>query len=634
VDSNRANRRKAIEALGAVPIIASIGTGLRCANSTLMSARRFLTLAAVGCFFLGSVSAQTADRNFLKVPLLHEEDGAIREVGYVPLSDGTQLSYVAYYPAAHKRVPVIIEYSPYGRGGRKWEAQWHPASPKDFLAHGYAYVGVDIRGTTCSTGTFSMFDPQIGADGAQMIEYIGSRPWSNGSVGLWGVSYPGQSQIFTAAKHPRFLKALAAGGLTADIYAEAWRPGGMFASAFIAHWGVATRNLGIAMADDTGAHNRHSWGDAGCDAEKAKLSFWNAYGEVKSHPLDDEWWKPRLVETYIGQVQVPTLIFGGWQDFETKSSGAIYLYEHLHAKDKRLILQPGGHDVAYRQHSQIEMYRWYDRWLKNSGRQDQPEEPVKVFWDVRPENGVQTAVSPATSYPAWPVPQATPMTLYLTPSGELTPEKPLGPDSDGGRMYVAPIGTEMVGSNEQFALSPDPLGSLTYQTAPLQSDVTLLGYTQFDMYFSSDQPDTSVMIVLHDIDEQGNVTFIQREYLQASLRKLDSVLSTTEERKRCFCEREMLEPGKVYEAQLSIPPVGYVLHKGHRLELGIMTPSQIGSPEWGFVLVDEGGFNTIHSSASYPSRLILSTIKTPDSVLPAAPCGVIEWQPCRKAEVQ
>lgn len=605
---------------------------MQCAKALPKGGRRFLTLVAVGCVFLGSVSARASDQNLLKVPLLHEDNGVIREVSYVPLADGTELSYVAYYPASHKRVPVIVEYSPYGVGGTQWETQWGPG-PRDFLAHGYAYVGVDIRGTTCSSGTLSLFDPQVGADGAQMIEYIGSRPWSNGSVGMWGVSYPGHNQIFTAAKHPKFLKALAAGGLTADVYSEAWRPGGMFASAFIAHWGIATRNLSFAMADYAGARNRNSWGDARCDAEKAKLSFWNAYGEVKAHPLKDEWWKPRLLETYIDQVQVPALIFGGWQDFETKSSGAIYLYEHLHVKDKRLVLQPGGHDVADRPHSQIEVFRWYDRWLKNSGHQDHSEDPIKVIWDVRPESGVQTA-GLATSYPTWPVPQAIPMTLYLTPSGDLSPEKPATPDSDGGRMYVTPFGTEMVGSNQQFALSPDPLGSLTYRTAPLQSDVTLLGYTQLDMYFSSNQPDTSMMMVLHDIDEQGDVTFIQREYLQASLRKLDSVLSTMEERKRCYCVREILEPGKVYEAQLSIPPVGYVLHKGHRLELGIMTPSQIGTPDWGFVVVDEGGFNTIHSSASYPSRLILSTIKTPDNVLPAAPCGEIEWQPCRKAAAQ
>jgi predicted acyl esterase len=189
----------------------------------------------------------------------------------------------------------------------------------------------------------------------------------------------------------------------------------------------------------------------------------------------------------------------------------------------------------------------------------------------------------------------------------------------------------MVADNQQFALAPDPQGSLLYQTAPLENDMTLLGFTQMDLFFSSTEPDTDMMVVMHDIDEHGNVTFIQRDYMQASLRKLDPALSTGDERKRCFCAVEKLVPGKVYEARLSIPPVGYVIRKGHRLELGIMSPSQIGTPDWGFVLVDRGGFNTIYSSASYPSKITLATIKTPAVLPPSPACGELEWQPCRKA---
>lgn len=588
-----------------------------------------LAALAATAGLVGSATATAAERDFLPAPLIHEESGAIREVGYVPLSDGTKLSYVAYYPASHKRVPVVVEYSPYGAGGTPWSREWGP-TPKDFLAHGYAYVGVDIRGTTCSTGTLTMMDPQVGVDGAQMVDYIGSRPWSNGSVGMWGISYPGHNQFFTAANHPKHLKAVVAGGLTADVYAEAWRPGGMFSSSFIAHWSIPVQGMGFVMADYDGAKARNSWGDTTCDAEKAKLSFWNAYDEVKDHPLDNAWWKPRLLETYVAKDRVPTLIFGGWQDFETKASGAVYLYEHLQVKEKRIILQPGGHGVAARPISISDAFEWWDHWLKHVSNGVDKAPPVKVYWSVRPVNGVQTPAW-TSSYSTWPVPAATPVTLYLTSSGKLSAQEPPGAKSNDARRYVTPYGTEMVADNAQFSLAPDPQGSLSYQTDALTSDMTLLGFSQLDFFFSSTEPDTDMMVVLHDVDEHGNVTFVQRDFLQASLRKIDPTLSSPDEMKRCFCDVQKLVPGKVYEAKLSIPPVGYVMRKGHRLELAIMTPPQIGTPDWGFVLVDQGGLNTIYSSPSYPSRLTLATVETPAVLPPPPACGEIEYQPCRKS---
>jgi uncharacterized protein len=590
--------------------------------------RLSLALLATAGLLLCCTATIASQRNFLSTPLTHEDGNVIREVGYIPLSDGTKLSYVAYHPVSPKRVPVIVEYSPYGVGGTPFGGVWGP-SPKDFIAHGYAYVGVDIRGTTCSTGSLTMMDPQVGRDGAQMIDYIGSRTWSNGSVGMWGISYPGHNQFFTAANHPRYLKALAAGGLTADVYAEAWRPGGMFSSSFIAHWAIAIQGMGFVMSDYGAARSRNAWGDTTCDPDKAKHSFWSAYDQVRDHPLDDAWWKPRLLESYVGKIQVPTLIFGGWQDFETKSSGAVYLYGHLQVKNKRIVLEPGGHGIAAREFSQAEAFRWYDHWLKHVNNGVDREPPVKVYWDVRPVNGVQTPKW-SSDYPTWPVPDVTPVTLYLNSSGELSPQEPSAGKDNEGRLYVTPFGTEMVADNQQFALAPDPQGSLLYRTAPLQSDMTLLGFTQLDLFFSSTERDTDIMVVLHDVDQRGNVTYIQRDYLQASLRKIDPALSTPEEQKRCFCEVQKLVPGKIYEARLSIPPVGYIVRKGHRLELGIMTPSQIGTPDWGFVLVDQGGLNTVYSSPLHPSKLVLSTIKSPTVLPPPPACGELEWQPCRK----
>ena len=68
-------------------------------------------------------------------------------------------------------------------------------------------------------------------------------------------------------------------------------------------------------------------------------------------------------KTYVGQIEVPTLLNQGWQDYETQISGAIRLFRKLNAPNKRLILQQGGHVVGAREISRIETLRWMDHWL-------------------------------------------------------------------------------------------------------------------------------------------------------------------------------------------------------------------------------------------------------------------------------
>ena len=258
------------------------------------------------------------------------------------------------------------------------------------------------------------------------------------------------------------------------------------------------------------------------------------------------------------------------------------------------------------------------------------EPPVKVFWEVTEANGKAKA-NWTTTLPAWPPPGAKPMTFYLTADGKLTPEKPGASKDNGARGYTYPLGTELVGDNDQFAVRPQAGGVLGYRTAPMAEDTTIMGFSQFTFYMSSEQKDTDVMVVLHDIDESGDTLYLTRDFLRASLRAIDPAKSSAEETMRSFAKSEPLTPGQIYEMKLSIPPLGHVLRKGHSLELGIMAPSQIAQPNWGFSILDLPGRNTVYHSAQYPSSLTLAVLPGVTAQAPAPPCGVMERQPCRKA---
>ena len=77
--------------------------------------------------------------------------------------------------------------------------------------------------------------------------------------------------------------------------------------------------------------------------------------------------------------------------------------------------------------------------------------------------------------------------------GTLSKDKPAASPFNGARKYLSGPGTEMVANNDYFALPPVPFGVLNYRTEPVTEDTTILGYSQFTFYLSSDQQtDTDV----------------------------------------------------------------------------------------------------------------------------------------------
>lgn len=540
--------------------------------------------------------------------------GDTREVGYLTLRDGTRLSYVAYYRSSGERRPVILTFTPYGGGGAAEE------EARPYLDRGYAFVGVDIRGTNCSSGELSLLDPKLADDGVQVIEMIGIRSWSNRSVGMIGMSYPGHTQIFAAAKRPKYLKAIVPGAVTADIWREAFAPQGLFNTNMAGGWAFDLRH-------PAAANRRASWGDTECDVTRALQGRFSAvFDEVKEHLLIDDWRNQRRMDSYIDRVNIPTLFVGAWQDHVTASTGVINLYQRLRAP-KRLLMQSGGHFVYNdRKIVRDEILRWMDRWLKGK-KNGVEQEPVKIFWEVHNQNGTATP-NWTTVHSQWPLPQVRNIALFLRQDGTL--ENLPSSAAQGERTYTSPTATEYTGDNLQFALAPQPMGSLFYRSLPMENDMAIVGLPQLDIFLSSTQPDTDLMVVLHDVDEAGNTTFVQRGIVRASLREIDPAASSPDERVFSLRSHAKLERGEVYRIELSLPPVGHILRKGHRLEVGIMSPPGIGTPVWGFVLVDEGGRNTVHSSAQHPSSIRIPVVEDMASSAEKLACGAIEFQPCRK----
>ena len=77
-----------------------------------------------------------------------------------------------------------------------------------FAKHGFACARVDIRGTGGSEGTVPdrEYSEQELDDAVEVIRQLAAQPWSNGNVGMWGISYGGFTAIQVAMARPPALK--------------------------------------------------------------------------------------------------------------------------------------------------------------------------------------------------------------------------------------------------------------------------------------------------------------------------------------------------------------------------------------------------------------------------------------------
>ena len=129
--------------------------------------------------------------------------------------------------------PTLIEYAGYGYA--------NPAGPQSGIAvianlMGFAVVDVNMRGTGCSGGAFDFFEPLQQLDGYDVIETIAHQPWVlNNKVGMFGISYGGISQIFTAQNNPPSLAAITPMSVL-DASATTLYPGGILNNGFAFSW--------------------------------------------------------------------------------------------------------------------------------------------------------------------------------------------------------------------------------------------------------------------------------------------------------------------------------------------------------------------------------------------------------------
>ncbi len=319
----------------------------------------------------------------------------------VPLRDGVTILADLHRPAGDATdLPTLLSWSPYGKHSRSNQVFW-PASGVDpawlspqtpfegpdpllWTAAGYAVLVVDPRGAWLSGGDFFHNGPQEGEDCFDTIGWIADQPWSNGRVGMTGVSYLAAIQYLVAPLKPPALAAINPWEGFSDWYREFGLHGGIPETGFLPR---ASDNIAFSL-------NRTE----------------NTLANVRAHPLIDDYWRSKALD--LEGIEVPAYVVAGWADQGLHTRGTIAAYERMRSPQKWLEVH-GQKKWAhyYRPESRRRQRDFFDHFLKAQATRV-PAWP-KVRLEIRDRAGA--AVEHLAD--AWPLPDTDMRALHLGPQG-------------------------------------------------------------------------------------------------------------------------------------------------------------------------------------------------------------------------
>ena len=555
----------------------------------------------------------------------------------VPMRDGVVLRADVLRPKGNGPFPVLVYRTPYGKENalRDYTTFVHA------VERGYAVVVQDVRGRYDSAGEFLPYQ-QEGKDGYDTIEWAAKQPWSNGSVGTFGLSYPGAVQWLAAVENPPHLKAMVP-AMTFSSAQNFFYAGGTWDMSWI-EW----------IWDNIAPDARAKKNVPGPRTEKEAEAAWKQDGqkmlrelplselaELKGlapyyyewlrHPYDDPWWDWCDLRNKYDRVHAAVLNLSGWYDDNYGPEGATTNFNGLLKSRTRqgdsrthLLIGPWVHGVDSTQKAKAGerkfaaaaainydevVLRFLDHYVR--GIENGVDKDKRVRYYVMGADQWREADS-------WP-PPATETSYYLdvpasptkrsTGLNELTTNPP-----KSGRAFGVLIGKpdnpvvngySSSGAHDYRELSKRK-DVLTFDSAPLKADLEVTGPIQADMFIACDCRDLDLWIRLLDLAPNGTAFNLMNpglDVLRASYRDL----------KR---GRQLLKRGQVYELNLTNLITSNVFRKGHRIRVQVSAsffPNfsrnlQTGELEKVSAKMRKANIRIYHDKAR-PSRVILPVVQ-------------------------
>ncbi len=437
--------------------------------------------------------------------------------GYIPVAIGTldaaELHYKVMLPDAATfgpgPYPTVIDYSGYVPALNVYDGL-----DDRFIALGYAVVGMNIRGSACSSGKFDYFEPRQSIDGVEAIDWLAKQSWSNGRFAMVGKSYPGITQLFVAGARaiagdaPRtqawidgvladHLAAIVPGNVFADLYRDVPYPGGIQNVTFAGGWSAQRAYEGYVAGPEAVVNGE---ADQRCLANQAQHALnppFNPFVQAlqPQNNFDSEFFRTRSPYWFAQEIETPMMLVEAWQD-EQVGSRATHILENVRpGLPWRFVGTNGDHGEYYGPDVFGHIVRFLDYHLRGvipDGEQRTVSETNTVTSPLVKPNGkehpkkttesTETTTRPETfaealaryeaeprvtinwevdaarkaawtsSYDTWPPSAMTPDRLWATADGRLVPERPAAVGSVS-YAYAPEVGSQERGG---YSIAEEP----------------------------------------------------------------------------------------------------------------------------------------------------------------------------------
>ncbi|MEM7707489.1 MAG: CocE/NonD family hydrolase [Pseudomonadota bacterium] len=464
---------------------------------------------------------------------------------------------------------------------------WESPDPGFWVPAGYNLVNLNLPGFANSGGPPTILSEHQGQTFRDAIAWVGEQPWSDGGVGLCGVSFLCISQYLAAAvpdgqKLPNALKCIIPWEGVSNLYHDLVCRAGVADIGFLDFW----------------------WHTEVKESMNVPLEEYLAIEEaippkiLDRHPMYDDYWRAKAPP--LENITVPMLVGASFSDHELHTMGTFRAYEKASSDKKWLYTHRNGKWAEFYSPECLELQRQFMDHFLRQVENDFAEAPY-IRLEVRSD---RETIKEVRREREWPLPHTEYERLFLTSDGLANDES----KSSAEVSYDAQNGQarfEMV-FDDDTELSGYMMLKVWVEVRPAAAglpspqDVALCGYV--------DKLDKTRAPIRFNGSVGSEEDVLTRGYCRASRRALDVNASKPWLPIPAGDSHLPLKPGEVVPLHFAFCPSSTFFYAGEGLRLTVSPRDTVHAPIFQKVTSDNKGLHVLHFGGAYDSYLLVPRI--------------------------
>ena len=505
----------------------------------------------------------------------------------VSMRDGTSIYVDCFRPENEGDNPVLVAWGPYGKHQpdfKRYENRpgsgipdadlseytiYEGPDPVYWCQNGYAIIHADPRGAWGSEGDLTFMTDQESQDCYDLIEWAGERNWSNGNVGMIGVSYLAWSQWQVAALDPPHLEAINPWEGVTDFYRE------------LAFHGGIPFDMWSNILEESWCYSQNRVEDIERMRDK--------------HPLFDDYWTSKNAD--LSEITVPAYVVASWSDHSLHTRGTLEGFKEISSENKWLRVHGRKKWQDFYQEEERQR-QFFDKFLK--GIESEVRYWPKVYIEIRDRyyRGDFREES------EWPLERTEYTKLFL--------------DAADGSMNEALSETE-----EQIRYSTDetadPVENAQFEHT-FDERTKLIGHMKLKLWVQADgSDDMDLFVAIDKFDRTGDrVPFpfhsilddgpVALGWLRVSHRELDEERSTPHQPVLKHQRVQKLDADEIVPVDIEIWPSSTLFEAGETIRATVQGSDVYERENRNHSDTVNDGDHMIHTGGKYDSHLLVPVI--------------------------